>query len=98
MSGERECLIGCPTTKAFGAVLIRSFSKVEALQIPKGREQRHKRKAKDRSVIALNPLEQVDAEAFDLVGPDALGHAGACKRHIALDGRRAQGPQSQAGV
>ena len=45
--------------------------------IPEVMQQRQQGEPEDREVIALDTLEQRDAEAFDLVAADACGHDGA---------------------
>jgi len=77
---------------------MRSSLKVEIVQIPQGPEEREQREAQNRGVIALDPLEEVDADPFDLIGPDAVGHAIACQGYIALDGQRPQGSHHEMGA
>jgi hypothetical protein len=41
-------------------------------------------------VVALDPLEEVDAHAFELIGADAPGHGSAGELEVAVDGARVE--------
>ena len=69
MSGEREWAIGQPITKALAARS--SDHAFDAGLVAQEGEQRKQRQAEDREIVALDLLEELDAEPLELVGADA---------------------------
>ena len=62
-------------------------------------QQRHERQADDGEVVALDALEQLDAEAFDLVGADDAGIARAGLRPgSGREMHRAEGAHGEHGL
>src|SRR5215471_12198066 len=66
--GERECSTGQPMTQA------RFTSTLDDALAPERIEERDERKAKDDEIIAVDLLEQLDADRLDLIGPDRAQH------------------------
>src|SRR5215208_3124169 len=82
ISGERECAIGCPATKAFGMLMASHDQEVER---PQGCEQRQEGQSEDGRVVALDPLEEVDADALEAIAADASRHVLAGEIEVAAD-------------
>src|SRR3954447_930959 len=82
ISGERECAIGCPATKAFGMLMTSHDQEAER---PQGCEQPQERQSEDGRVVALDPLEEVDADALEAIAADASRHVLAGEIEVTAD-------------
>src|SRR5262245_8747629 len=57
----------------------------EASFLPQEIKRGQKRQAEDREMIRLDTLEQLNAEALELIGADACQHRRACRFEVGIE-------------
>src|SRR5918993_920772 len=80
ISGERECLIGWPTTKALGIGMRSDCQEVER---PQAREKGNEGQAENGRVVAFDPFEQMNTRTLELIAADARRNGVAGKMKVA---------------
>src|SRR5512137_1302161 len=87
MTGDRECSTGQPMTQARFTLMLLAFDRALA---PERVEQRQERKAENGEIVAVDLVEQLDPDPFELIGPDTAQDLFAGRREIAADEFRRQ--------
>src|SRR4029077_14692765 len=87
MTGEREWATGQPMTQAR---FMGGSSTFDGAFAPERIEQRQQRKAEDGEIVAVDLLEQLNSETFDLIGPDRAENLFTGSGEIAADELRGE--------
>src|SRR5512147_2758353 len=87
MTGEREWATGQPMTHAR---FTGGSSTFDGAFAPERIEQRQQRKAEDGEIIAVDLLEQLNSETFELISPDRAQNLFTGRGEITADELRRQ--------
>src|SRR6476661_7508576 len=52
---------------------------------PQQGQQRQQRQSEDREMVAVDAIEQLNAELLHLIGPDARGDPMSCRREVSVE-------------